>query len=283
MNGARKRPAGSQHSASPKQSWRHRAADQSAIVGAIHARQFVIAMPGPTRELGLGLSMLRSACLLLLVGDAAGLVALGAHRATQARPRCLTPRMEFGEAFYSACPCRSNLLPIAAAPTAHDLPVAAHTHTVAQTHESTAAPPVAPVAPVRARAARTLGRACVRWELHARSVEGPRCGGSGGSCGTRAAPNPRPIAAAPVAHALPAAVHTHTAAQAHTSTAAHTHGARSTRSYNSLSACACARASQWGTTTPRSTAHSRAIGSCQQRARRGTPRCQRGGPRCAQA
>ena len=161
-------------------------------------------MPGPTRELGLGLGrMLRSACLLLLVGDAAGLVALGAHRATQARPRCLTPRMEFGEAFYSACPCRSNLLPIAAAPTAHDLPVAAHTHTVAQTHESTAAPPVAPVAPVRARAARTLGRACVRWELHARSVEGPRCGGSGGSCGTRAAPNPRQIAAAPTARAAP--------------------------------------------------------------------------------
>ena len=160
--------------------------------------------------------------------------------------------------------------------TAHDLPVAAHTHTAAQTHESTAAPPVAPVAPVRARAARTLGRACVRWELHVCSVEGPRCGGS---CGTRAAPNPRPIAAAPVAHALPAAVRTHTAAQAHTSTAAHTHGARSTRSSNSLSACACARASQWGTTTPRSTAHSRAIGSCQQRARRGTPRCQRGGPR----
>ena len=207
MNGARKRPAGSQHSASPKQSGRHRAADHGAIVGAIHARQFVIAMPGPTRELGLGLSMLRSACLLLLVGDAAGLVALGAHRATQARPRCLTPRMEFGEAFYSACPCRSNLLPIAAAPTAHDLPVAAHTHTVAQTHESTAAPPVAPVAPVRARAARTLGRACVRWELHARSVEGPPCGGSctcGGSCSARAAPT---LGLSPL---LPP--HTHTAA-----------------------------------------------------------------------
>ena len=73
------------------------------LVGAF--RPFVIvviAMSGPSRELGpsLGL-MLRTSCLLLLVGDATGLVVLGAHRTIQGRPR-VTARMEFGEAFYSA-------------------------------------------------------------------------------------------------------------------------------------------------------------------------------------
>ena len=87
-------------------------------------------MSGPSRELGpsLGL-MLRTSCLLLLVGDATGLVVLGAHRTIQGRPR-VTARMEFGEAFYSAAvpleptayrrsshrPCSSNLRPIASAP-----------------------------------------------------------------------------------------------------------------------------------------------------------------------
>ena len=87
-------------------------------------------MSGPSRELGpsLGL-MLRTSCLLLLVGDATGLVVLGAHRTIQGRPR-VTARMEFGEAFYSAAvpleptayrrsshrPCSSNLRPFASAP-----------------------------------------------------------------------------------------------------------------------------------------------------------------------
>jgi len=45
--------------------------------------------------------MLRTSCLLLLVGDAAGLVVPGAHpgQTVQGRPR-VTPRMEFGDAFY---------------------------------------------------------------------------------------------------------------------------------------------------------------------------------------
>ena len=47
--------------------------------------------------------MLRTSCLLLLVGDVTGLVVPGAHpgRTVQGQPR-VTPRMEFGDAFYSA-------------------------------------------------------------------------------------------------------------------------------------------------------------------------------------
>ena len=47
--------------------------------------------------------MLRTWCLLLLVGDVAGLVVPGPQpaRTVQGRPR-VTPRMEFGDAFYSA-------------------------------------------------------------------------------------------------------------------------------------------------------------------------------------
>ena len=94
-----------------------------------HSRNlFVIAMSsGPSRELGLSLGlMLRTSCLLFLVGDATGFVVLGTHRTIQGRPRgCVTPLMEFGDAFYSAAvplqpaptrPCSSNLRPIASAP-----------------------------------------------------------------------------------------------------------------------------------------------------------------------
>ena len=47
--------------------------------------------------------MLRTSCLLLLVGDVTGLVVPGPQhgRTVQGRPR-VTPRMEFGDAFYSA-------------------------------------------------------------------------------------------------------------------------------------------------------------------------------------
>jgi len=57
---------------------------------------------GPSRELGLSLGlMLRTSCLLFLVGDATGFVVLGTHRTIQGRPRgCVTPLMEFGDAFY---------------------------------------------------------------------------------------------------------------------------------------------------------------------------------------
>jgi hypothetical protein len=94
-----------------------------------HSRNlFVIAMSsGPSRELGLSLGlMLRTSCLLFLVGDATGFVVLGTHRTIQGRPRgCVTPLMEFGDAFYSAAvplqpaptrPRSSNLRPIASAP-----------------------------------------------------------------------------------------------------------------------------------------------------------------------
>ena len=136
----------------------------------------VIAMSGPSRELGpsLGL-MLRTSCLLLLVGDATGLVVLGAHRTIQGRPR-VTARMEFGEAFYSAAvpleptayrrsshrPCSSNLRPFASAPAVPLEPAAyrrcshrtaptgcgAHTrrYTAAHTHTAVGRAPAAPMA-----------------------------------------------------------------------------------------------------------------------------------------
>ena len=85
--------------------------------------------------------MLRTTCLLLLVGDAAGLVVPGAHpgRTVQGRPR-VTPRMEFGDAFYSASvplertacrrplshrPCSSNPLPVISTPAVQLEPAAA--------------------------------------------------------------------------------------------------------------------------------------------------------------
>ena len=85
--------------------------------------------------------MLRTWCLLLLVGDAAGLVVPGAHpaRTVQGRPR-VTPRMEFGDAFYSAAvplertachhplsqrPCSSNPLPVVSTPAVQLEPSAA--------------------------------------------------------------------------------------------------------------------------------------------------------------
>ena len=85
--------------------------------------------------------MLRTWCLLLLVGDVAGLVVPGAHpgRTVQGRPR-VTPRMEFGDAFYSAAvplehtafrralshrPCSSNPLPVVSTPAVQLEPSAA--------------------------------------------------------------------------------------------------------------------------------------------------------------
>ena len=85
--------------------------------------------------------MLRTWCLLLLVGDVAGLVVPGAHpgRTVQGRPR-VTPRMEFGDAFYSAAvplehtafrralshrPCSSNPLPVVSTPAVQLEPTAA--------------------------------------------------------------------------------------------------------------------------------------------------------------
>ena len=148
-----------------------------------HSRNlFVIAMSsGPSRELGLSLGlMLRTSCLLFLVGDATGFVVLGTHRTIQGRPRgCVTPLMEFGDAFYSAAvplqpaptrPCSSNLQPIASAPAVQLEPTAdrccshrtaptgsgahARTHTAqytlrysaAHTHASVGGAPAAPMA-----------------------------------------------------------------------------------------------------------------------------------------
>ena len=85
--------------------------------------------------------MLRTSCLLLLVGDVTGLVVPGAHpgRTVQGRPR-VTPRMEFGDAFYSASvplertacrhplshrPCSSNPLPVVSTPAVQLEPSAA--------------------------------------------------------------------------------------------------------------------------------------------------------------
>ena len=56
--------------------------------------------PSSTRRM-CGELLLRTSCLLLLVGDASGLVVPAHRRAIQNRPR-VTPRMEFGEAFYRA-------------------------------------------------------------------------------------------------------------------------------------------------------------------------------------
>ena len=85
--------------------------------------------------------MLRTSCLLLLVGDVTGLVVPGAHpgRTVQGQPR-VTPRMEFGDAFYSASvplertacrrplshrPCSSNPLPVVSTPAVQLEPTAA--------------------------------------------------------------------------------------------------------------------------------------------------------------
>ena len=85
--------------------------------------------------------MLRTWCLLLLVGDVAGLVVPGPQpaRTVQGRPR-VTPRMEFGDAFYSAAvplertacrrplshrPCSSNPLPVVSTPAVQLEPSAA--------------------------------------------------------------------------------------------------------------------------------------------------------------